>query len=175
MTTSNKPQSTADRKKKLIQLIHIGKSELHLDDDTYRDILTYTTGKNSTKEMSVAELNIVLTELKRKGFKTTTSTKPKTTTNSPQDRLIRHLWLTLNGLGVVNDGSETAMNNYATNQMGANLSNLDTREKSQLIESLKQWLARIRQAHASTTIQGDVTGIIAGAGANVVQININQS
>ncbi|MBE9577881.1 MULTISPECIES: regulatory protein GemA [Moraxella] len=143
--TQNQPKPY-DKKKKLIQLIHVGKSELHLDDETYRDILAYTIGKNSTKEMSVAELNIVLTELKRKGFKTTTSTKPKTTTNSPQDRLIRHLWLTLNGLGAVNDRSETAMNNYATNQLGANLPNLNTREKSQLIESLKQWLARIRQA-----------------------------
>jgi len=51
----------------------------------YRDILTYTTGKSSTKDMSLTELNVVLTELKSKGF---TTTVPKTKRpNDPQSRL----------------------------------------------------------------------------------------
>ncbi len=144
-TTNQKPH---DKKKKLVQLIHIGKSKLGLDDDTYRDLLTYTTGKNSTKEMTLVQLNAVLNELKRKGF---TPIAPKsagkiTQDKDPQAKLIRHLWLTLHNLGAVKDPSEKALCAYVKRQTGVDLLIwLKSAKKSQVIESLKKWVERVEK------------------------------
>lgn len=58
-----------DPRKTAIQLIHIAKSQLGLDDDTYRQMLSTTTGKNSCSKMTLPELQQVLDHLKAKGFK----------------------------------------------------------------------------------------------------------
>lgn len=54
---------------KLIAVIHVGKKELGLDDDTYRDMLEHVTGKRSAKDLKIVELNKVIRELENKGFK----------------------------------------------------------------------------------------------------------
>lgn len=143
-----------DKNKKLIQLIHIAKSQLGFDDDTYRDILTYTTGKNSTKKMNLKELKAVLDEFKKKGFilaspKTAGKIKQK---DDPQSRLIRHLWLSLHELGAVKNPSEFALNRYIKRQTDIDLLNwLQSDKKSQVIESLKSWQERILNAKKQTS------------------------
>lgn len=57
----NKPQ--------LIKLIHIAKRDLRLDDETYRQLLTTTTGKTSTRDMTVPQLDNVLKAMKNEGLK----------------------------------------------------------------------------------------------------------
>lgn len=57
-----------DTRKRLIQLIHIGKSKLGLDDKHYRLLLLETTGLMSAAQMSAAQLNAVLDEMKRRAF-----------------------------------------------------------------------------------------------------------
>lgn len=52
----------------LLAKIHIGKKELRLDDETYRDVLWRVTGKRSAKELSNDELRRVLTDMSAKGF-----------------------------------------------------------------------------------------------------------
>lgn len=59
-----------DSRKTAIQLIHIAKNQLGLDDGTYRQMLTSVTGKNSCSKMTITELQQVLDHLKAKGFKT---------------------------------------------------------------------------------------------------------
>ena len=56
-------------RKNLIAKIHIGKSQLGLDDEIYRQLLANTTGKISCAEMTEAELNAVLFAMTKKGFK----------------------------------------------------------------------------------------------------------
>lgn len=56
-------------KHKYIRLIHIAKSQLNIDDDTYRHLLQALTKKSSTKMMTIRELEKVLDNLKSKGFK----------------------------------------------------------------------------------------------------------
>lgn len=56
-------------KRKLIQLIHIAKTKLALDEDTYRQMLQGLTGKASCKVMNETELNNVLEAMKKRGFK----------------------------------------------------------------------------------------------------------
>ncbi|PJG83786.1 regulatory protein GemA [Caviibacterium pharyngocola] len=54
--------------KALMAKIHIGKTQLKMDDVTYRVFLRNLVGKASCKEMTEQELKIVLSGLKQKGF-----------------------------------------------------------------------------------------------------------
>ncbi|WP_019672276.1 gp16 family protein [Psychrobacter lutiphocae] len=141
MTTKYTPT-----KPKLIQLIHIGKSKLGLDDGTYRHMLTELTGKDSTKKMTKPELLKVLDNLRDKGF---TPAKPKRAGKlkqacDPQSKLIRSLWLELHDAGAVRNPSERALASYVERQTGKSaLQFLSTKDASQVIESLKKWLNRL--------------------------------
>ena len=103
-TQSTPSNSKGLTRKKLIQLIHIAKSQLHLDDDTYRASLIRITSKNSTKAMTIPELNKVLDDFKTKGFKVAPQKAGKLKkADDDQSKLIRHLWLSLHALGEVRD------------------------------------------------------------------------
>lgn len=79
-TTKKDPRKTA------IQLIHIAKSQLGLDDDTYRQMLNSTTGKSSCSKMDLTELQQVLDHLKTKGFKSKAPRKYGQRPNPGQNR-----------------------------------------------------------------------------------------
>ena len=57
-----------DRRKKLIQLIHIAKSKLQMSDGDYRALLVGIGGKTSSAELTVAELEQVFKAFKSLGF-----------------------------------------------------------------------------------------------------------
>ena len=61
----------------LMAKIHIGKKELGLDDETYRQGLQQITGKASCREMDIAELLKVLQAMQAKGFKVRSKFKEK--------------------------------------------------------------------------------------------------
>lgn len=54
---------------KIIQLIHIAKSQIGLSDENYRAVLESTAKKTSCSEMTLFELNEVLKAMKKLGFK----------------------------------------------------------------------------------------------------------
>lgn len=56
------------RKSQLVR-IHMAKSQLGLDEDTYRCLLRRVTGLDSSAKMSTAQRNDVIAELVRLGFK----------------------------------------------------------------------------------------------------------
>lgn len=61
-----------------IAAIHMGKKQLGLDDDTYRDMLEQVTGKRSAKDMSDDDLVKVIQHLDQLGFsKREFGNKPK--------------------------------------------------------------------------------------------------
>lgn len=128
-----------------ITLIHIAKSQLNLDDETYRHLLVSETKKSSTKEMTAWELEKVLKNLKSKGFKVA---KPKKsgsiTASEPLHRKIRSLWLELADAGAVKNRSEKALNAYVKRITGVELMNwLTTAQCHKVIETLKNWLSRL--------------------------------
>ena len=141
-------------KAKLIQLIHIAKSQLVLDDDTYRAALFGSAGKTSCSQMSLPELNQVLEHFKKAGFKTKAKRRlsPK---SSPKQHgeinKIRAIWITMHKQGFVRDGSETALDAYVNRMLnrakvGANVSYhthfLTQQQAIQVLESLKKWHKR---------------------------------
>lgn len=132
-------------KSKLIQLIHIAKSQLAIDDDTYRQMLLATAGKDSTRQCSIPQLQEVLDTLKAQGFsvKTDRKTRSRKPDNAPQSKKIRALWLTLADAGLVQNRSEEALGRWVKRETGVEALNwLSSEQASQCIEKLKKWLAR---------------------------------
>lgn len=60
--------SRLDRSK-LIQLIHVAKKEIGLSDEDYRAVLASTVKKSSCSDMTLFELDEVLSAMKKLGFK----------------------------------------------------------------------------------------------------------
>ena len=65
---SNKRAKVSTAKMALMAKVHIGKKELNLDDDTYRDVLWRVTGKRSCKKMLIGELEAVIKDMESRGF-----------------------------------------------------------------------------------------------------------
>ena len=134
-----------NKKTKLIQLIHVGKTQLGLDDELYREVLESCTGKTSSKDMTIQQLDAVLNRLKQLGF--TVESKEKTGVSNLADdaksKLIRHLWLQLHQAGQVRNGSEKALAKFVENKVGVSaLQFLSTKNADMIITHLRQWCKR---------------------------------
>jgi len=73
------------RRKRLIQLIHVGRSKIGLADDDYRALLGGATGKSSSADMTVAELETVLQTMRKLGFVASGSGEEKGLTVRPEN------------------------------------------------------------------------------------------
>ena len=146
-------------KPKLIQLIHIAKQKLAMDEYSYRAMLERVTGKTSCKEMSVAELMKVEAEMEAKGFKKTSlqnhsPSGKSAVVKSPIAYKIRAIWIEMSKQGLVRDGSENALNAfvrgvvnpiYAKRGMNIQVLNVGALRDdmaSLVLERLKKWQAR---------------------------------
>jgi len=145
-----------DERTRLIRLIHVGRRELGMDDDSYRAMLANTPtleGATSSKDLTIPKLKVVLELLKKKGFKVVPKS-PKSTwkpvrstknmADDAQSKLIRHLWLRLHEVGAVRDPSEAALGKFVCRMVKIEaLQWLDNRQASRVIENLKKWLNRV--------------------------------
>ncbi|ECH9341110.1 regulatory protein GemA [Salmonella enterica subsp. diarizonae] len=131
---------------KLIQLIHIAKSQMGMDADTYRQMLLSVTGKTSTSDMNPGQLNKVLAAMKAKGFVVKPSSKARTTrqlADFPQAKKLRALWLEMYAQGFVRDSSEEALRRWVKRETGVDgLQWLESDKASEAIEKLKKWQER---------------------------------
>lgn len=137
------------RRKKLVAKVKIGQKQLGLDDDTYRDLLETVTGKRSASKLKVWELENVVKRLTEAGFKPSGPKRAGTRKQADdnQSKKIRSLWIQLHNAKKVRDPSEKALINWVKGQFKNSkgievIQWLSVYQKSQLIESLKQWLNR---------------------------------
>ena len=134
----------AARRAHTIQLIHVAKRDLALDDDTYRAILRRVGSADSCSEMNTSSLISVLDYMKENGFQV----KPKqrqirTLAADDQSKKIRSLWLQMADAGVVRDRSEKALATFVNRLTGRDaLQWLDSKQANVVIEALKKWQAR---------------------------------
>lgn len=70
---------------RLIRLIHVGKASLGLAEDAYKALLEGATGKSSSADMAVPELENVLRALYAAGFVPTGSERGRTLAMRPAD------------------------------------------------------------------------------------------
>lgn len=142
-------RNLAPYKAKLIKLIHVAKRDLRLDDETYRRMLERLTGKTSSRDCGVTQLETVIEHMRRRGFtarpKSAESDRPARPADDPQAKMIRFLWLDLRDRGVLQDSSERALNAFIRRMTGIErLEWLDTYEASAVIEHLKKWIERVQ-------------------------------
>lgn len=141
-----------DPRKKLVRLIHVARRNLNMDEDTYRAILHKATGKTSTSDMTIPELEKTLEHFKRCGFKIRHARKDKhgktarsiPLAQDPDAKKIRALWLFLHELGLVRNKSENALAAYVKRITRVDaLQWIDSDQSNTVIESLKKWAMRI--------------------------------
>ncbi len=66
------PRITPDQKRKgLIAKIHVAKTQLNMEDDVYRNFLAEQTGCHSCAQMTLLQLQRVVTKMEQLGFKPT--------------------------------------------------------------------------------------------------------
>ena len=137
-----------DKRKRLVKLIHIGKSKLEMDDATYRVILSDIGNVSSSTKMSISELERVLEHMKKCGFELVPNKAGKLKRESdPQSKKIRALWLELHHMGVVKNPSEYSLSQYVQRITGVeHLAWLDSDQSSLVIETLKKWIKRIERS-----------------------------
>lgn len=141
-------KSKSDRRRVLIQLIHVARRELNMQEDDYRQFLANIPaleGATSVADLPIPKLDMVLERLKAKGFKVVPKAKKQAIplAGDAQSRKIRSLWLSLRDAGVVRDGSETALAKYVANCTGVQaLQWLNGAQASKVIERLKKWAER---------------------------------
>lgn len=134
---------------KSLAKIHIAKKDLGLDDATYRALLRRVAGVDSARDLDAKGCAAVLEEFRRGGWKPKPprATQSQTLASDPQSRKIRALWLELYAVGAVRDPKESALLRYVQRQTGvARLQWLDVYQARKVIESLKQWSARVGAA-----------------------------
>lgn len=168
-----KPQTPAPRvdfRTRLVKLVHVGRRELRLDEDLYRTILREKGGANSAGDMNAAQLQRVVDEFKRLGFKVANKAKiggtvlakgrrtgvaTVTLAADRQSRKARAMWLTLHAIGQVRDPSEAALLAYAKRQ--CKVDRLEwVQDTVPLLESLKAWLLRSMPAVVKPYLQQPV-------------------
>ena len=170
MTTATTNTTTLYRNK-LKRTIKTGMHALKLDDATYRDMLEQVSArasgkaKRSIKNMTLAELNAVIDEMRGKGFEVRRGkysgagkdNSPRLRDGLKDDKpmigKIQALWITMHQQGFVKDGSDNGLNAFARKMINRERSKRDKplllnllaandRELWQLIETLKSWQER---------------------------------
>lgn len=131
-----------------IRMIQVARRDLDLSDDAYRAAIGRAVkGKTSSKDCTTLQLDRVIDELKRLGFK---PRKPAAAKPKPERRPLdtsdesskaRAVWLLLAEIGAVRDPSEAALNAYVRRQAGVDDLSW-VKDMTPVIEGLKAWAAR---------------------------------
>ncbi|MBE7186474.1 MAG: regulatory protein GemA [Methylobacterium mesophilicum] len=123
--------------------IHVAKKALGLDEDTYRALLSRTTGKSSAADMDEAEREQVLAELRRQGFKGR-STPAKRPVTGRYVKMFQAFWTSGYNLGLIPNNTDAALNAFVVGQTKiAHMSWVKAPAQARkVIEAFKAWFAR---------------------------------
>lgn len=137
---------TKEGRNGLIGKIHVAKKQLAVTDDSYRAILVRVTGKDTCSQMGLSELENVLNEFKRLGFKPAGGKRAgeRKKADTAQATMIRALWLDLYHLGAISEPSEDALAAFAKRTCGIPALQWCSPSKADaIIRALRGWLKRI--------------------------------
>lgn len=126
----------------MLAKVHIAKKELALADADYRELLARLTGKSSSAHCSETELDQVLKEFRRLGWKPRTNGAVKKS-GKPHVRKVYALWGELERAGALRDGSRRALQAFVERQTGVASPEWLTAPQANLVtEGLKAMLRR---------------------------------
>lgn len=134
---------SAQHRRGLIAKIHVGKKQLRIAEDDYRQILFDETGRTSLTECDERGLERVVGRLKTIGFRPVHRAGTRRAATHPMARKARALWISLHHLNVVKNPSEEALEAFAKRQLGCDrLVWARQSDAFRLIEALKDMGAR---------------------------------
>ena len=140
-------------KAKYIQLIHIAKTQLKLDDESYRAVLMGCGGEDSCKLLGRSDLNKVLVRMRAMGFKAVSKKRSGTSfikDNKTQLSKLRQVWREMDKAGYLRDGTDKGLLGWSKVQAKRLNKNVPVQKLEWLkpstlqglIEQLKQWQKR---------------------------------
>ena len=136
-------------------IINIAKSQLGLDEDTYRALLERVTGVASLRSMTEKQKLAVIEEMKRAGFRMKVRGKKLPASAKPYIRLIHALWSNCHRLGVIENGSREALRAFCKRFVAHGHDHvvvdpdlLSYDQATPIIEALKRMEARGRATQA---------------------------
>ena len=127
-----------DSRKRELAQIHIARSDLHLQEDEYRQLLRDVTGKASSADLDAAGRAKLIAHFKRCGW--ASKHKPFT-----QAEKIEWFWRKLTEAGALNNPTPAGLLAYIASTRHLDISHvrfLPVKDASAVIESLKAWLKR---------------------------------
>jgi phage gp16-like protein len=145
---NSKEKQTRDRE---IRLIHVGRRELQLDEETYRAMLQSVAGVDSSAKLDASGRRNVLDHMKSKGFQVKSNAKTAAASRNaadPQYRKIQALWSELARLDAVQVNTEAAIRVYIKRITGVtDFAFCNNAQVTVIIESLKKWRNRVEGAN----------------------------
>ena len=125
-----------------LKVIHVAKRECALNDDEYRALLNSAAGVGSASDLkSLGQFRSVMKAFEKAGF----GKKVEEPCNGDEQLAKAYaIWCNLHLLGAVNDKSFKAMMSWTKRMYPQDI--LHRSQKSQLIEALKRWDARVTVA-----------------------------
>ncbi|WP_425072562.1 gp16 family protein [Sagittula sp. S175] len=134
----------------LIRTIQVGARQLGIDKETRQTIQLRLVGKASLADMTDAERQKVLDDLKARGFKPTGGAKKHKMAPSGPLRLVHVLWAALGHAGVLTDPTRNGLNKFVRSRFEKTWSFVprdidDLREPEQIeqvLSALKSWVRR---------------------------------
>lgn len=144
-------------RRKLIARVHIAKSEMKLDDDSYRALIaSVAPGKTSSAKLSLGELNNLVDAFKEKGWKPKPPKKKQGESMNGNDFrtkrtwLINKLWGELGDLSVLDNPTAEGLDAFCKKHMlGDKLAWASSAELNTIVDSLKGWLKRVKKEQAA--------------------------
>lgn len=143
-----------------IKLIHIGRTALQMDDDSYRALIARLgAGATTSKALNATQRRAVLDHMKACGFKPrpkpgTAAARANGWHHTPEMTRLRALWWSLADAGAVtrpadHQACDDAINTWAVRQLStwtpplAAVRFADGEQMTALIEALKKWAVRV--------------------------------
>lgn len=142
---------TPDRRPMLAK-IHLARKQLALTEDSYRDILRRITGLDSAAAMRADQLDAVLKEFGRLGWK---AKKGPARSGKAQVRMIHAVWKDI--VALLGHGGTEQLRAFVRRQTRTEAHPdgidspefLDARMGERVLEGLKAWRARLRRSAAA--------------------------
>lgn len=134
----------------LIPKIMVGCKQLGLDDDTRKALQLQVVGKDSLKDMTEAERQSVLDELKKRGFKASSKRGKHRRAPRADIRLIHVLWAALGNARKLNDPTRKGLNAFIQKRFGkawgfvpVDVDQLgENKQINDVLKALKEWVRR---------------------------------
>ncbi len=130
---------------KSLAAIHVGLKQLGINDEDKRGLYSRVTGKARLTEMSPAEQEKVLTELRRLGFKADLK-RPngRRKFTGRFAKKMQALWIGAWNLGLVKLKDDAALEAFITRQTGLSSERFlhNAEDARKVVEALKSWMTR---------------------------------